>query len=193
MPIQMKHHCAPDSELSPLRPAYGGHSSAVACRKHVTKCVLFDIADDRASNDNLSDSPFDNVMKHSEEQEDDHTEENDKDQNDENQVEQRQGTVSDHELMEVSNVLRAFQREEHENEYDARPHQRENVEDEESQEIKREQGVQQDGSQDEDVQAEQSEVKKKRQEKLTAAQLSEMMAVIMSISAKMDNISENPD
>ncbi|CAE8650527.1 unnamed protein product [Polarella glacialis] len=132
-------------------------------------------------------------MKHSEEQEDDHTEENDKDQNDENQVEQRQGTVSDHELMEVSNVLRAFQREEHENEYDARPHQRENVEDEESQEIKREQGVQQDGSQDEDVQAEQSEVKKKRQEKLTAAQLSEMMAVIMSISAKMDNISENPD
>ncbi|CAE8623318.1 unnamed protein product [Polarella glacialis] len=128
-------------------------------------------------------------MEHREEQEDDHIEENVKDQNDENQAEQRPGNVSDHELMEV----RAFQSEEHENEHDARPHRRENVEDEESQEIKREQGVQQDGSQDEDVQAERSEVRKKRQEKLMAAQLSEMMVVIMSISAKMDNISEKPD
>jgi len=188
----------PDSELSPLKPTYDGHSSAVACREQVNRCIHFDIEDDSANNNNnLSDSPFDNFSERSEEQEDEHSEEDDRDQNDENQAQQRQGNASDHELMEVevNNVFGVCQREEHDNEYDARPRHREDEEDEVSQEMKREQGVQQDGLQDEEVEADRDfqqpgisgEVKTKRQEMLTAAQLSEMMALIMSISAKMDN------
>ncbi|CAE8647620.1 unnamed protein product [Polarella glacialis] len=91
--------------------------------------------------------------------------------------------------VEVNNVFGVCQREEHANEYVARPRHREDEEDELSQEMKREQGVQQDGLQDEEVEADRDfqqpeisgEVKTKRQETLTAAQLSEMMALIMSI------------